>query len=1700
MFPRLAQQIRAQQAELIDLYDDHLCLIPGYANLPQAVRHDLESHILDLMAQAVEDADDSALIQYVYDRAKQVLALGFKPEWFQEAVAIPEKIVTPLAETVPESNFVWRSLNRTQNAAWHVLAEERRRMEAGLRENEEQYRNAIVATGAVPYYIDYQTESYRFIGREIEHYTGYPAHEITPTLLGEMIQETIMTGQDSGLSRATAIEKARSGQAGEWKADYRLIDRQGHTRWLSDASVQVLDEQSKPIGAMGILQDITERKLAEEIVREAEARQRNIFNALPLGIHLYEVQPDGQLVFTGANSTADRMLGMDNSIFVGKAIEEAFPPLVETEVPQRYREAALTGQAWQTKQISYHEGKVQGAFEVHAFQTEPGHMAAAFLDIGERLRAEDALQQYAAIVESSAEAIFSATPDGKILSWNPAAEQMLGYPADEIIGQSVRVLAPPDRMAEAKGILTQLAASKHVKGLETVRVAKNGERIDVSLTASPIADKTGKIIALSAMLTDITERLRLEREVQESLERRGRQVQTSTEVAQEIAAAPALDELFQRVVTLIKERFGYYHAQIFRYEPVQDAVVLVTGYGPVGEKMRAAGHHLPMGRGVVGVAAATGKSILAPDVAADKDWRPNPNLPDTQAELAVPIKLRDEVLGILDVQSEQVGTLTQEDQLLLEGLCGQIAVAIESTRLLEQMQLSQAQFRTLVEYAPEAILVLDTDTGHFQDPNGLALRLFGLDREALIQVGPLDMSPDTQPDGRPSAEAALVYIADALNGGTPVFEWTHRNAAGQLIPCEIRLVRMPAAERNLLRVSINDITERMAAEEEVRHTQHFLDSVLENLPIMVFVKEAQDLRFVRWNKAGEELVGFSNAEMVGKNDYDFFPKAEADFFTAKDREVLNGKVLVDTPEEPIQTRHRGLRLLHTRKIPILDDKGNPQYLLGISEDITERQLTEEAVRRSEAQLSEALKIAKLAYWEYDVEQDLFLFNDQFYALFHTTAEQAGGYQISSAQYAGTFVYPDDLPLVGGEIERALNSTDRRYSRDLVHRILYADGGVGYISVNINIDRDEQGKILRYYGANQDITERKQTEIELAHSAQLLRTIMQTVPDYVYIKNTRSEFLVASQALAKILHLASPDEMIGKTDFDFFPPELAEKFYHDEQAIIQSGQPMLEEEPSIDTEGQVLWVSTTKVPFHNLAGEIDGIVGVGRDITERRQAEERLAAERNLFRVVIDTVPDMIYAKDLNNRFIIANRATAERRDAATPDDLIGKSDRDFYPPELAERYNAAEQTIMRENTPVIGLEEPSLDSDGKEHWHSSTKVPLRDPQGEVIGLVGITTDITERIQSETERERILVEQQKRARQLQAVSEVARAASSILKLDDLLPQTAELIRDHFELYYAGIFLLDDSNQWAMLRAGTGAAGQQMLADGHRLKIGSTSMISRCITRREAQIALDVGETAVRFDNPLLPLTRSEMALPLISRGKPTGALTIQSERMAAFTPDDITVLQTLADQISTAIDNAALYEQAQTALQEVDAINRRLTGDTWEAYLRGQVAQGVISAADDAQAAPEVLTLLDPVLTTGEVVVEPDQDNAAEATVTAPILLRGQPIGALRMKTATADWNQDLEAVLTDLAGHVAQAVENARLIEQTQRAASRERAINEINARVRQNIDLDSILRTAVMELGQTLKAGRVVARVGAVTPAESQPANDGNGRGEKHD
>ncbi len=238
--------------------------------------------------------------------------------------------------------------------------------------------------------------------------------------------------------------------------------------------------------------------------------------------------------------------------------------------------------------------------------------------------------------------------------------------------------------------------------------------------------------------------------------------------------------------------------------------------------------------------------------------------------------------------------------------------------------------------------------------------------------------------------------------------------------------------------------------------------------------------------------------------------------------------------------------------------------------------------------------------------------------------------------------------------------------------------------------------------------------------------------------------------------------------------------------------------------------------------------------------------------------------------------------------------------------------------------------DGSSHWLEEKGRVYCDTDGNPVRMAGTVTDITDRKTAEhkltdanenLEHYTTVLEQ--RSGQLKTAAEVSRAASEILDPTQLSQQVVDLVCERFRLYYAGLFIVDETNKWAILTAGSGQAGKKMLEAGHKLEIGSTSMVGWCIANRQPRIALDVGEEAVRFNNPVLPGTRSELALPLSTRGQMIGALSIQSDQESAFSKEEIATFQSMADQLANAILNARLYDQLQRELEERKEIEEEI---------------------------------------------------------------------------------------------------------------------------------------------------------------------------------
>lgn len=369
---------------------------------------------------------------------------------------------------------------------------------------------------------------------------------------------------------------------------------------------------------------------------------------------------------------------------------------------------------------------------------------------------------------------------------------------------------------------------------------------------------------------------------------------------------------------------------------------------------------------------------------------------------------------------------------------------------------------------------------------------------------------------------------------------------------------------------------------------------------------------------------------------------------------------------------------------------------------------------------------------------------------------------------------------------------------------------------------------------------------------------------------------------------------------------------------------------------------------------------------------------------------------------------------------------------------------------------------------------------------------------------------RRNTQLEAAAQVAREAAAIHDIGRLLEETARLISDRFGFYHAGMFLLDASGEWAVLQAASSEGGQRMLARGHRLKVGEVGIVGYVTGRGEPRVALDVGTDAVFFDNPDLPETRSEMALPLRVRGEVIGALDVQSTQPAAFSEDSIAVLQILADQLALAISNARLFQQAQDSLQAERRAYGELSRQAWSELLRAGPAlrerydpQGILPTDDQWRQEMQLAARKGETVVAGEYT---RSQNGATVALATPIKVRDLVIGVLDAHKAAhrasgdpgeagelamgdngqeageaggdAGWTAEEITLLETLADQLGVALENARLYQDTQRRAIRERLTGQVTARMRETLDVDTVLQTAVREIGEALGLHDVTVRL----------------------
>ena len=364
--------------------------------------------------------------------------------------------------------------------------------------------------------------------------------------------------------------------------------------------------------------------------------------------------------------------------------------------------------------------------------------------------------------------------------------------------------------------------------------------------------------------------------------------------------------------------------------------------------------------------------------------------------------------------------------------------------------------------------------------------------------------------------------------------------------------------------------------------------------------------------------------------------------------------------------------------------------------------------------------------------------------------------------------------------------------------------------------------------------------------------------------------------------------------------------------------------------------------------------------------------------------------------------------------------------------------------------------------------PIPKVRKDEIGVLANSfQDVTSRLRNTVNTLEKRVEErtetlENQAVQLQAAAQVAQDSLVFQNVNELLDHATLLISEKFSYYHAGIFLLDANKEYAVLQAASSEGGQKMLDRGHQLRVGLEGIVGASAREKRPHIALDVGTDAVFFNNPDLPQTHSEMALPLLAQNEVIGVLDIQSVESQAFDQQDIEVFQTLANQLALAVQNARLMEETQISLSQLELLSAESAQKAWSERLRKE-NQGFIYTPLGVKR----------IQTKKAYALGENEEGAS-----VPIALRGKKIGKISLKRMARQWTKKETVLISDIANQVALAIENARLVDETQEQANREQISAEFSTKLRETLDMDTVVKTAITEMKKTFDLNEVEVRL----------------------
>ena len=1155
------------------------------------------------------------------------------------------------------------------------------------------------------------------------------------------------------------------------------------------------------------------------------------------------------------------------------------------------------------------------------------------------------------------------------------AQAFLAYlqnPSEELVTERAKSLEKAGITNQSLRGIARAARQFFLKTLPPEHYAEALDRVDRYYEAL-----TNRFIAtLEASILKDQEQLRAA--LQSTILQQSHLLETSAEVARLLSSTLDLKSLLDESVELIRERLDLYYVGIFLLEETGQWAVLRAGSGEAGKEMLQSGHKLHVDENsMIGWSILHQTPRIALDVGQDAVRFANPFLPDTHSEMALPLISRGEIIGAMTIQSSVVNAFSDKDITSLNVIASQLAVTIENARFVQRMreqldELESVRRKEIAEGWEELggggyLYVLNEDD-FLPIPPDEPIRpetQQALETKDIIAVSENAAPPAT------SALAVPITYRDEVVGIVDVYdthdahEWAEEDKALALAIASQSSLALENARlfeeaqkrleetrrRNEEMALLNEIVTTSSGILDLDETlQYIAEKIAEStsaLHVGIALLDA-DKKSITLRTDAPAPENPEDSTIGMSIPVEGNPSAEPVIYEGKT------VVLTDIPHNPLAVAIREVMAQRgTKSMTIFPLVSGAEIIGSVGIDFAEpdRVLDEAESRFIQSmllQVSSSIQNARLfqqmqeseirfrdvalasADWVWELDA-----NGGVYVYCSDRVEDVLGYkpeEVLGKPFLA-FTPPELRQEAAVQIEKI--AKEKKTLNDWEFRYLTKDGREVILLANGTPILDSNGSLLGYRGVYKDITERKRNE-NLQQAVSSIANAALTADTLIDL-GQEIQRAVASLMPAESFYIALYDEVSQLLTFPYFndpheknppkgplPPGKGLTGY-----ILKTGRAELitpERYQELHARGEVALEGTQSIDYLGVplrSGEkIIGVMAVQSYDENERITEENLhdlvfiadqaaaALEQKQseleLRALFAALDDVILVVDKETRYLkIA--PTNPHQLYLPPNDLLGKRMTDVLPKELHERFQNAIQQVL-ESGETLKLEYP-LEINGRTIWFDASVSKLNNSQ-----VYWVARDITERKLAE---ERL----RKQNEYMAAAAEIGRLITSSLDMSQIFTQTVNLIRERFGYYHAAIFEVEETGFRAVIREATGKAGEEMKKREHSLPVGSKSVVGTATSTGKPFIVNDTKNSPLHHENPLLPETRAEAAIPLRIGSRIIGALDIQSTEPNAFTDEAISVLQILADQIAVAIDNARSYTLSQQAVKEMREVDK-----------------------------------------------------------------------------------------------------------------------------------------------------------------------------------